>query len=731
MSIYFLEIIVFSLIMIGIFMQSNKTSNEVYKQLFSDIANIAIYATDEERVVCEWNKACEDLYGYSEKEALGKTLETLIVPEHLKELFVTEFNEARDSNKPLSALEVEYRRKDKAMVLVNANTLFVTQKSGKKFYAFTIDISTMQTSSLMHSVIDKESAQKEKLIVISFDMNNKITSFNAFAEELTGYKKTEVLGRDFVTVFVPENYQGKVRRDMQGIAHDRRAQLIFDFPIICRNGDKKVVKWEKSLKRKKGHEEIILLIGVDFTGDEKLEYLANYDSLTDLPNKNLLVEKMQASMNKASRLNENMATLFLNIENFKTINQTFGYNFGDKLLQTVSERMCSKLRDYDTVARFSGDEFVLVFDNIVDDLAAGTIASRVAGLFEESFKLEGHELYLSVNIGLSFFPSHGNDVKTLLKHANLAMLQSREDKSVRFQIFKQEMNDAITDRIALETSLKKAIVNGEFFVEYQPQVDTRSQKIVGAEALVRWNHPELKTIPPLDFIPIAEDTGMILEIGQIVLKEAIKQAKAWHDAGHDKVKMSVNISGVQLLQSNLLSTVDEILEETGFDPEYLELELTESTLMDNMDLAIELLRSFKERGIKIAIDDFGTGYSSFGYLSKLPLDYLKIDQSFVRNLEDSHNDRIIVSAINAMAHSLSLATVVEGVEEQAQYEYLKNEGCDVIQGYYFSKPVSAEAFEKLLVEGIHHDSHKQEHFDFEKEEQLKAYTQPQKVVFDV
>jgi len=731
MSIYFLEIIVFSLIMIGIFMQPNKTSNEVYKQLFSDIANIAIYATDEERVVCEWNKACETLYGYSAEEALGAKLEALIVPEHLKELFIEEFEEARASDKPLNTLEVEYRRKDNSMVLVNANTLFITEESVKKFYAFTIDVSTIQTSSLMHRIVDKESATKEKLIIISFDMHNKITSFNAFAEELTGYKRTEVLGRDFITVFVPENYQGKVRRDMQGLAEDRRAQLVFDFPIICRNGDKKVVKWEKSLKRQKAHEEMILLIGVDFTGDEKLEYLANYDSLTDLPNKNLLVEKMQASMDKASRLNENMVTLFLNIENFKTINQTFGYSFGDKLLQMLSERMCSKLRDYDTVARFSGDEFVLVFDNIADDLAAGTIASRVAGLFEESFKLDGHELYLSVNLGLSFFPSHGNDVKTLLKHANLAMIKSGEDKSVKFQIFKQEMNDAITDRIALETSLKKAIENGEFFVEYQPQVDARSQSIVGAEALVRWAHPELKTIPPLDFIPVAEDTGMILEIGQIVLKESIKQAKAWHDAGHDTLKMSVNISAVQLLQSNLLGLVDEILEETGFNPEFLELELTESTLMYNMDLAIDILQSFKDRGIKIAIDDFGTGYSSFGYLSKLPLDCLKIDQSFVRNLESSRNDRIIVSAINAMAHSLSLGTVVEGVEEKGQYEYLKNEGCDIIQGYYFSKPVSVEAFSVLLVEGISPDRPKQEHFDFEKEEELKAYTQPQKVVFDV
>jgi len=715
--------------MIGILMHLNKTSNEVYKQLFSDIANIAIFATSEDRVVCEWNRACEELYGYSQKEALGAKLEELIVPLHLKELFVSEFDEAKSSDKPLSALEVEYRRKDNSMVLVNANTLFVNEGKKKKFYAFTIDVKMVQTSSSMSDVINRQTAKEDKLIVISFDKENKINAFNAFAEELTGYRKNDVLGKDFIDVFIPESYQNKIRSDIKSVANDRRSQLSLDFPIICRNGDKKVVKWEKSFKSKKENEEIVLLIGIDSSGDEKLEYLANYDSLTDLPNKNLLIEKMQSSMNKAVRLDENMVTLFLNIDNFKTINQTFGYNFGDKLLQAVSERMCSKLRDYDTVARFSGDEFVLVFDNIADDLAAGSLANRVSALFEESFKLEGHELFLSANMGLSFFPAHGNDVKTLLKHANLAMIKSKEDKSIKFQIFKQAMNDDITDRLALETSLKKAIQNGEFFVEYQPQVDARSQKITGAEALVRWAHPDLKTIPPLDFIPIAEDTGMILEIGEIVLKEAIAQAKAWHDAGHTEMKMSVNISSIQLLQSNLLTVIDDILNETGFNPEFLELEITESALMQNVEFATTVLRAFKDKGIKIAIDDFGTGYSSFGYLSKLPLDCLKIDQSFVRKLDDSKNDRIIVSAINAMAHSLGLGTVVEGVEEFSQYEYLKNEGCDIIQGYYFSKPVDAPTFQKLLENGINPNSQNHEHYDFEKEEELKSYTKAVKHSF--
>jgi diguanylate cyclase (GGDEF)-like protein/PAS domain S-box-containing protein len=715
--------------MIGIFMHSNKRSNEVYKQLIEEIANIAIFATDEERVVFEWNKACESLYGYSAKEALGSRLEELIIPQHLKTLFISEFEEAKKSDKPLNAIEIEYKRKDNSMVLVNANTLFISENGVKNFYAFTMDASKMQSISSMQEIINKKVASEDKLIVISFDKKNKINAFNHFAQEMTGYKEQDVLGRDFVTLFIPESYQGKVRRDLLGLNKDRRSQVTFNFPIICKNGDKKVVKWEKVVKSKKADEDIVLLVGIDSVGDEKLEYLANYDALTDLPNKNLLIERMQSSMNRASRLGENMLTLFLNLDNFTAINQTFGYAFGDKLLQAVSERVCSKLRDYDTVARFSGDEFVLVFDNISDDLSAGSIANRVVALFEEPFSLEGHELFLSANMGLSFFPSHGNDVKTLLKHANIAMIRAKEDKSVKFQIFKQEMNDAITNRVALESSLKKAIINKEFFVEYQPQVDARSQKIVGAEALVRWDHPELKTIPPLDFIPIAEDTGMILEIGQIVLKEAVKQAKVWHDAGYDELKISVNISSIQLLQSNLLSVVDSILEETGFDPHYLELELTESTLMQNIELATIILQKFKAKGIKIAIDDFGTGYSSFGYLSKLPIDCLKIDQSFVRKLNESKNDRIIVSAINAMAHSLGLGTIVEGVEEASEYEYLKNEGCDIIQGYFFSKPVNVEVFERFLSEGITQNQEESEHFDYEKEEELRSYIKPLKHAF--
>ena len=711
-------------------MRKNKTSNETYKQLFSDVPNIAIFSTDEERIVCEWNKSCETLYGYSHAEAVGKKLETLIVPRHLQELFVVEFEEAKKSKTSLNALEVEYMHKDGSLVLVNSNTLFVKEHEATKFYAFTMDVSKGKKSLSMQNIIDKKAANEEKLIIISFDKWNKITAFNAFAEALTGYKEEEVVGRDFVTVFIPENYQGKVRQNIQGYKQERRAQLVMDFPILCKNGDKKILKWEKVLKRKIEHEGNIMLIGVDAGGGEKLEYLANYDALTDLPNKNLLLQKMEASMHKAARLNENMVTLFLNINNFKSINQTFGYSFGDKLLQSVSERMCSKLRDYDTVARFSGDEFVLVFDNILDDLSAASVANRVAEIFEESFKLEGHELFLSADMGLSFFPSHANDTKTLLKYANLAMLQSREDKSVKFKIFKQEMNDVVMDRLTLESSLTEAIKNGEFFVEYQAQVDTNSQKILAAEALVRWNHPELKTIPPLDFIPIAEDTGLILEIGEIVLKEAITQAKKWHEKGHDEMKISVNISSIQLLQSNLITVIENILQESGFDPHYLELELTESVLMQNVELAIKVLNHFNNMGIKIAIDDFGTGYSSFSYLSKLQVDCLKIDQSFIRNIDASKDDRIIVSAINTMAHSLGLYTVAEGVEKESEYLFLKEEGCDSIQGYYFSKPLSAEKFENLLSHGVHHDSQKQEHFDFEKEKALKESIQAQRYAFD-
>ncbi len=714
-----------------------RLESEGYKHLFQNIPNTAIYALDENRVIIEWNKACEEMFGYSGAEVIGRKLESLIIPEHLIELFVRDFNNSIKSGISSFGNEIEYKKKDNTLLLVNLNSIVIgNENQGFKFYSFNLDLSKLKMPKRVNNLVDKSLVENNKMVVISFDKEGKINEFNTHAQSLSGYREDEVLGEDFVSIFIPQSYQDRVRTDIQSSFRDKKSKLELDFPFICRDGNKKIITWEKSFVSKKEYVDTLFLLGIEHSGEDeiqdRLEYLANYDSLTDLPNKNLLMDRLENSMNRAIRRGKNLITLFLNIDNFKSVNYTFGYSFTDELLKLVSKRLYSQLRDYDTVARFGLNEFIIVFEEVENELDAGNLAQRVEKLFKKPFRIKGNEVFLNPNMGISFFPSDANSAKVLIKNANLAMLEAKENKQGCYQIFRPQMHEIITNRIMLENSLRKAIHNNEFFVEYQPLIDVKSQKVIGAEALVRWNHPDLKNIPPLDFIPIAEDTGLILEIGQIVLKESMTQMKKWHDKGFKDLVLSVNISGVQLLQSNILDTIEKILEETDFNPYRLKLELTESTLMKNMRLAVTVLKQLQQKGITIAIDDFGTGYSSFSYLTSLPIDTLKIDQSFIQNLSLSPNDKIIVNTIIAMAHSLGLGVVAEGVETLDQFEYLHKEGCDVIQGYYFAKPLSKNIFSDMINSHVADFSkyNEDEKSDYNIRKELKKYTTPMKLVFN-
>ena len=710
---------------------SELKNSRTKEDFFENMSNMAYFCTDSQRVVIEWNQTCEEVYGYKKEDALGQKIETLILPDYQRDLFIEEFQ----NRQSIFGEELEYQKSDGTTTRLYVNSLFLAQDNGKfQYHHISLNPLKVKQSDKLRGLVGKSDANLAKeaeLVIISFNKNGYINDFNPFAEELLGYKKDDVLGRNFVELFVPSSYKEKTLNQIQDSFRSKSMRVKSDLPLLCKDGTKKIIHWNQTFVRDyKTNTYSILLIGdnnaINRSTQDHLEYLANYDSLTDLPNRNLLENRMENAINRAARANQKMITMYINLDNFKSINHTMGYAIGDELLKAVAERLHGELRDCDTVARFSGDEFVVLFENVEDEFDAGTIAKRVSALFEKPFTFKENELFLHANMGISFFPSDANDAKILLKLANMAMLRSKEDPSRNFHFFRAEMFDEITNRAVIESNLRRALKEEEFYVEYQPQVDAKSGKIIGAEALVRWTGPDFKNIPPLDFIPVAEDSGLILEIGQIVLQKAVSQMKTWHEKGYNDLKIAVNISGIQLLQSNLINQVDEVLKDTKFDPKFLELELTESVLMENIDRASSLLKEFQQKGIHISIDDFGTGYSSLNYLKQLPVDTLKIDQSFIRNIQTDKSDKIIVNTIIAMAHGLEFSVIAEGVEDAYQRDYLKEMKCDMLQGYYFAKPLSAKNFEKLLEQHEHLSGTNENHeiFDYDLVSSLEKYSKP-------
>jgi len=442
--------------------------------------------------------------------------------------------------------------------------------------------------------------------------------------------------------------------------------------------------------------------------EDQIRLLAYYDGLTRLPNRVLFMERLTQALTTAQRQGGTLAMLFLDLDRFKRINDTLGHTVGDRLLQAVSERLKKCLRSTDTiargdplastdtVARLGGDEFIVTITDIARGEDAAKIACRVLEALNEPFKLEEHEVFVSGSIGISLFPHDGKDADTLLKNADSAMYHAKDAGRGTYQFYNKSMNEAALQRLAMENSLRRALERQEFLLHFQPQIDVVTGRIIGAEALVRWRHPELGMVSPGDFIPLAEETGLIMPIGEWVLRSACAQGKAWRDEGFGEMIVAVNLSGRQFRQQPLVHTVDEIVKSTGFDPRCLELEITESILVQSVDDTVSALKRLKDMGLRVSVDDFGTGYSSLTYLKRFPIDTLKIDQSFTRDIATDPGDAAITAAIIAMADGLKMAVIAEGVETEQQRDCLRQRGCRLMQGYLFSRPVPADQFRLLL-----------------------------------
>ncbi len=430
--------------------------------------------------------------------------------------------------------------------------------------------------------------------------------------------------------------------------------------------------------------------------EERIRYMAHYDALTNLPNRTLLQDRLRQALSFSRRNGTRVAVLFIDLDYFKHINDSLGHQVGDSLLQMVAVRLQQCLREGDSVARLGGDEFVLCLPLEGDSGDAAMIAQKVLDVLDRPFIVEGHELHVSSSIGISLYPEDGSDVKTLMRTADTAMYDAKEKGRRNYQFFTPSLNQAAQQRMALESRLRQALAKEEFAVYYQPQVDMETGAILSAEALLRWEQPGKAPVSCGDFIAIAEETGLILPIGEWVLRQACRQLKQWHDRGHPALHIAVNLSPRQFYQRDFLPDISDILRETALPADALDLEITESLLLQRNKNNLAMLNQLSSMGIQLSVDDFGTGYSSLAYLQRFPVHALKIDQSFVRDIGQDSNDTALVAAIIAMAHSLHLKVLAEGVETAQQINFLKSHGCMTGQGFYYSKAVPADCFTRLL-----------------------------------
>ena len=460
---------------------------------------------------------------------------------------------------------------------------------------------------------------------------------------------------------------------------------------------RRALEYHKLREAKRLYEEHLEELVEQRTAER--DHLAYHEALTGLPNRILFRDRLNHAITQGRRQRQMLAVLFIAIDRFKNLNDTLGHMVGDQILCGVAERLSIFREEVDTVASCGGEEFALLVSEVGRIENAVKIAHSVREIFQPPFSFNGQELFVTASVGISLYPHDGDNVQTLLQHTGVALYRAKEQGGNNYQFYRADMNEQALERLGLENSLRQALERDEFVVCYQPQINTETSQLVGMEALVRWQHPELGLIPPMEFISLAEETGLIESIGEWVLRTACAQNKAWQDAGFAPLQVSVNFSPRQFRQPGLVEQVKRALDDSGLEPHYLEMELTESSIMKDPEMTISTLQQLKETGIGVSIDDFGTGYSSLSYLKRFPIDILKIDISFVRHSTTNPQDAAIVTAIVTLAHSLNLKVIAEGVETEEQFSFLRSLGCDGIQGYLFGKPLPAEAFREELLEG--------------------------------
>jgi diguanylate cyclase (GGDEF)-like protein/PAS domain S-box-containing protein len=650
---------------------------------------------------------CNKLTGYRPEELVFNhrvSYEQITVPEDRERVRLT----ILDALEHDRAFDVEYRIRhaDGDVRWVLERGMGIGHESARPSWieGFIQDISERrQASDSLNEAVRRYASIFEHATegIFQTSPDGRYLNANPALARIYGYTSADTLIADLHDIqrqlyVFPERREEFVRR-MQ--AHG--TVLNFESQVYRRDGS---IIWisENAHEVKNADDSVQLFEGtvIDITErrqpEARLEHQASHDSLTGLPNRRLLRERIEHGIARAARDGQLVAVVFIDLDHFKLINDSLGHHVGDRLLLEVADRLVASVRGHDTVARQGGDEFVIVLTELHDQAEIGSIVNQLLEIVSQPWVDESQEYGLSCSIGISCYPQDGDEPDALLRSADTAMYKSKEAGRNTYHFFTPEFNLAINERLELENNLRHAIERDEFRVHYQPRIDVASGRIVGAEALIRWQCPGKGLVPPDSFIPIAEETGLIIPIGNWILREACRRNKAWQRAGLPPISVSVNLSPIQFRHHSLVQSVADALHHADLDPAYLELELTESFVMHDAERINIAMQALKALGVDIAVDDFGTGYSSLSYLKRFPVDRLKIDKSFVRDIHSDPDDAAIVVAIITLGHALGLKVVAEGVETLAHVEFLRAHHCDEIQGYYYSRPVPADEFEAQL-----------------------------------
>lgn len=661
----------------------------------------AIISANLEQQIMSWNSGAEKLFGYAAKEVLSRKA-GLMLPDDKKQ----QFNDIRArvlAGEAVVGWQTERKCKDGSTIHVESSYAPIRDKAGNISGVIGVHRDISQIKAMLDQIQANEELLRLALngvpdVFLIYDSTLRLQFVNQRGIEFFARPAAEIIGRSDEELLPSE-----VTRDllpMLRLAHDTGTTQSAELMLSLRGRQLSIAATYVPMRGECGTVRQVLGLLHDFTKrrqtEERLAFMAQYNSLTGLPNRYLLLDRLEAAMQRARRNETLLGVMILDIDRFKQINDSRGHATGDILLQQVAERLASTLRATDTIARLGGDEFTVLVENAtsIDEITA--IADKIKNAFATPFETESGEVFTTTSVGITIFPFDDHNRDELLKNADVAMYHAKQERN-NWQLYRADMNVNTEGRLGMEVELRRALERDEFQLYFQPQIAVKTGEFVGMEALIRWDSKTLGRVSPADFIPIAEDSGLIVPIGEWILRAAAEQCKRWERSGLDPFTVSVNISAPQFRRSNLLQVVSTVLTQCHLDARWLGLEITESSIMKHAEQTIQTLVDLRELGVAIAIDDFGTGYSSLSYLKRFPVNKIKVDQSFVRDISSDPNDAAIVSAVVAMSKQLGIRTIAEGVETAEQLAFLSRLECDEYQGYYFSKPIPAAEVAPLIL----------------------------------